>query len=227
MRSRLDGVGSFHELLRAVRRTSLAAFEHQDLPFEKLVELLKPARRLSHSPVFQVMFILQNTPWENAGSAALRIAPAEMAPSDTAKFELTLSASEYEGVLWLAFEYNTDLFDAATVERFAKGYEALLDAVATDPASPLAALPRSRRRRAGGCCTTGTRLGLSWDGNTKRFMRSLPNGSRARPMPSPSRAAAVHGATRSCTRRPVRSRGCYVSTAWCREPPSLSVSNVR
>ncbi len=107
IRTRLDGAGDFRALLMRVRSTALGAFAHQELPFEKLVELLQPPRNLSHSPLFQVMFILQNTPWEAVEFGALAVKPAEMAAADTAKFELTVSVSEFESQLWLALEYNT------------------------------------------------------------------------------------------------------------------------
>ena len=141
IRTRLDGAGDFHALLMRVRSTALDAFAHQELPFEKLVELLQPPRNLSHSPLFQVMFILQNTPWEAVEFGTLQVKPAEMAAADTAKFELTASVSEYESQLWLALEYNTDLFDADTIESLAAGFETLLDAIITNPAAELATLP--------------------------------------------------------------------------------------
>ncbi|HEX6861274.1 MAG TPA: amino acid adenylation domain-containing protein, partial [Thermoanaerobaculia bacterium] len=152
MRADLAGDPAFRELLARVKRGALAAWAHQDLPFEKLVEALRPARSLAHAPVFQAMFILQNAPWEAAPMPGLEVTPAETDAPDGAKFDLTLSATEYAGETWLGFEYNRDLFDAATVERFAAQYEALLaaalaapgarigDLAAGDPSSPPARL---------------------------------------------------------------------------------------
>jgi len=141
LRTRLAGNSEFRTLLSSVRQTVLSAWEHQELPFEKLVEALQPVRELSHSPVFQVMFIQQNTPWEAAPMRELAVEPAEMAPARTAKFELTVSASEYQGELWLAFEYNSDLFDAATIDQLALSYELLLQAIAGNPAARIDTLP--------------------------------------------------------------------------------------
>ncbi len=141
IRTRLEGADSFRELLARVRTATLGAFSHQELPFEKLVEVLQPPRNLSYSPLFQVMFILQNTPWETVEFGTLAVSPAEMDAADTAKFELTVSVSAFESQLWLAFEYNSDLFDRGTIEGLGAGYETLLSAIVADQAASLAALP--------------------------------------------------------------------------------------
>lgn len=141
IRTRLDGLHTFRELLARVRAAAIGAFAHQELPFEKLVEVLQPPRKLSHSPLFQAMFILQNTPWETTDFGGLAVRPAEMAAADTAKFELTASLADFESQLWLALEYNSDLFDADTIDRLGAGFEALLTAIVRDPAAPLQALP--------------------------------------------------------------------------------------
>ncbi len=141
LRIRLAGCTTFRDLLPEVRRVALEAFEHQDLPFEKLVEALNPPRNRTHSPLFQVLFSLQNAPWEATGFGAARVLPAEIAAASGSKFDLSVSAVEYDGQLWLGLEYNTDLYAADTVRRFGAGFEALLGAVVADPASRLDALP--------------------------------------------------------------------------------------
>jgi amino acid adenylation domain-containing protein len=141
IRTRLKNVGDFRALLARVRSTTLAAFAHQELPFEKLVEVLQPPRNLARAPLFQVMFILQNTPWETTAFGTLAVTPAEMAAADTAKFELSVSVAEFESQLWLALEYNSDLFDADTIERLGAGFATLLEAIVADPAASLSALP--------------------------------------------------------------------------------------
>ena len=141
IRTQLDGLGGFRELLARVRSITLGAFSHQELPFEKLVEVLQPPRNLAHAPLFQVMFILQNTPWETVEFGGLAVQPADIAAADTAKFELTVSVAEFESQLWLALEYNSDLFDADAIERLGAGFETLLTAILADPAASLAALP--------------------------------------------------------------------------------------
>jgi len=141
LRTRLEPRQSFRQLLRAVRATALEAFEHQDLPFEKLVEVLRPPRSLAHSPLFQVLFALQNVPWEAGRFGDLAVAPAEIAPGTATRFDLSVSATEFEGRLWLGLEYSTDLFEADTIARLATGFETLLAAVVADPAADLSLLP--------------------------------------------------------------------------------------
>ncbi|MCE7903934.1 MAG: amino acid adenylation domain-containing protein, partial [Gammaproteobacteria bacterium PRO9] len=141
LRTRLAGVATFRELLRNVRADALRAFDHQDLPFEKLVEALKPVRNLAHSPIFQVLFVLQNAPWEAGRFGDLHVSPAELDPPATARFDLTVTASEYEGRLWLNLEYATDLFEQQTIERLGAGFETLLAALVADPGTALEALP--------------------------------------------------------------------------------------
>jgi non-ribosomal peptide synthetase component F len=141
IRTRVDAAGDFRALLRQVRATSLEAFTHQDLPFEKLVEVLKPPRSLAHSPLFQVLFVVQNTPWEAGKFGDLQVSPAEIAAGGSARFDLAVSVSDYDGQLWLGLEYSTDLFDAGTIERLAAGFEALLAAIVAEPAAVIGTLP--------------------------------------------------------------------------------------
>jgi non-ribosomal peptide synthetase component F len=93
MRTDLSGNPSFRELLRRVRKTALEAYDHQDLPFEKLVEELNPERSLSHSPLFQIMFVLQNAPAGAPSDLDLVIHP-ERLENDTTKFDLSVSLIE-------------------------------------------------------------------------------------------------------------------------------------
>jgi len=141
IRTQVDVAGEFRALLRQVRATSLDAFTHQDLPFEKLVEELRPPRSLAHSPLFQVLFVLQNTPWEAGNFGELQVAPAEIAAGGTARFDLAVSVADYDGQLWLGLEFSTDLFDTGTIERLAAGFEALLGAIVAEPATVVGSLP--------------------------------------------------------------------------------------
>jgi amino acid adenylation domain-containing protein len=140
LRGNLSGDPSFRELLQSVRRTTLDAYEHQDLPFEKLVDDLHPVRDRSYSPLFQTMFVLQNMPSLPGGFANLQAIIREV-NTGTAKFDLSLSlvktAHGFEG----SFEYATDLFDAATVKRFAANFETLLTGIVTDPQQRISRLP--------------------------------------------------------------------------------------
>ncbi len=139
LRADLSGSPSFRAFLRQVRETTLDAYAHQDLPFEMLVEALQPERDMSHNPLFQVMFILQN-----AGGQArkgempggLRMEQIDVDPG-TATFDLTLSLAEEADGMDASMEFNSDLFDQATVERMLGHFENLLQAIVQDPDQPV------------------------------------------------------------------------------------------
>jgi amino acid adenylation domain-containing protein len=139
LRTQVDHTQSFATLLQQTRHTTLDAYAHQDVPFELLVEALKPERHLSHSPIFQVMLILQNTPKGSVGLPGLDV---QHVTSDRtgAKFDLTLNFGERDGELIAAFEYSTALFDAATIERMAAHLHKLLVSIAANPTAPIASL---------------------------------------------------------------------------------------
>ncbi|RKG68716.1 condensation domain-containing protein, partial [Corallococcus terminator] len=139
LRSRIDSSASFRSLLRQVKRSTLAAYEHQDLPFEKLVEELQPQRDLSRSPLFQVIFALQNAPMGELELPGLRLRPQE-ADTSSAKFELDLSLQETADGFSGSLAYSTDLFDASTVARMMEHLGVLLDAVCERPDAPLASV---------------------------------------------------------------------------------------
>jgi amino acid adenylation domain-containing protein len=139
LRTDLSGNPSFTELLGRVRKVALEAFEHQDLPFEKLVEGLQLERTLSYSPLFQVMFVMQGAPTAALELPGLSLHSLEV-DSGTAKYDLTLSVAETKP-LGGTLEYNTDLFDDATMARLLAHYRSLLEAVAADPGQPICELP--------------------------------------------------------------------------------------
>ncbi|MBW1598459.1 MupA/Atu3671 family FMN-dependent luciferase-like monooxygenase [Streptomyces sp. JJ38] len=138
---RVDAAGdpTFEELLERVRTTSLAAFDHQDLPFEQLVDLQQPERTLSYSPLFQHMFILQNANAETFRLPGLECELREV-HTGTAKFDTTLIAEEGPEGLHGSLEYATDLFDAATAERYVGHWRAVLEHAVAEPGTPLARL---------------------------------------------------------------------------------------
>ncbi|MCS6845083.1 MAG: AMP-binding protein, partial [Caldilineales bacterium] len=140
MRARFDQVHTFRELLRQVRQTALDAYAHQDVPFEMLVDALQPERALSHSPLFQVAFGLQNIPMQPLHLPGLVIQPVAV-DSGTAKFDLTLAMAETEAGLSGAIEYNTDLFNGDTIRRMVGHLQTLLEAVAANPDAAIATLP--------------------------------------------------------------------------------------
>jgi amino acid adenylation domain-containing protein len=139
LRTDLSGDPSFLQLLERVREVTLGAFSHQDLPFEKLVEELQPERDLSHNPLFQVQFVLQNTPRQAPELAGLTLTLIEV-DSGTAKFDLTLELTEASEGLRGWFEYSTDLFDATTIGRMAGHLQTLLEGIVADPEQRLSAL---------------------------------------------------------------------------------------
>ncbi|HZN06001.1 MAG TPA: amino acid adenylation domain-containing protein, partial [Pyrinomonadaceae bacterium] len=140
LRIDLSGDPSFRELLARVREVSLGAYAHQDLPFEMLVEKLRPVRDVSRNPLFQVMFALQNTPETASRPVELVIRPAEI-KTTRAIFDLTLDVTEAAGQLEAALVYNTDLFDQSTIESMAEHFKILLTGVVSDPGCRISALP--------------------------------------------------------------------------------------
>ena len=139
LRAQVDGDAPFTSLLRQLRTTTLDAYAHQDLPFEQLVDAVKPERHTSHAPLFQVLLMLDNTPMQALQLPELSLQPVA-AGTTTAKYDLTLNVVEGDGGLFAAFEYNTDLFDGSTIERMAGHFNRLLAAIVADPSSPVGAL---------------------------------------------------------------------------------------
>ena len=141
LRADLSGNPRFRELLARTRASTLDAYAHQDVPFERLVEEFQPERGPGQAPLFQVMFVLQNAPRPlTAGPAELVLEQVEI-DGGTTKFDLTLGLAETAQGLVGAIEYATDLFTAATVERFGRHFERLLAAVVADPERRLLDLP--------------------------------------------------------------------------------------
>lgn len=140
LRTDLSRSPTFREVLKRVREVTLGAYSHQDLPFEKLVEELRPERDLSHTPLFQALFVLQNAPMSPPELAGVSLQPYQVR-RDTSMFDLSLFLYETEEGLYVAAEYNTDLFEAATIERMASHYRTLLEGVAADTGQPITSLP--------------------------------------------------------------------------------------
>jgi len=132
LRSRVEGTLEFTELLQKVRQTALDAYAYQDLPFEQLVEALQPERSLSHSPIFQVMFALQNAPMAPLDLPGVSFKWLQM-ENAKAKFDLFLSMEETEAGLTGYWEYNCDLFEAATIHRMIGHFQTLLKAIVATP----------------------------------------------------------------------------------------------
>jgi amino acid adenylation domain-containing protein len=133
---------SFVELLAQVRTVALGAYMHQDVPFEQVVEALQPQRDLSRSPLFQVLFELQNMP-EEAETMGPSSSQAESFATEqyTAKFELSMVMTESEQGLHTTLEYNSDLFTASTIDRFLNHFQTLLEGIVSAPEQRISALP--------------------------------------------------------------------------------------
>ncbi|HSU17559.1 non-ribosomal peptide synthetase [Longimicrobium sp.] len=140
LRTRFDGDPGFRDVLRRVREATLGAYEHQEAPFEKMVEELQPERSLGHNPLFQAFFALQNLEGEALRLPGLAIAEIPMEGAK-AVFDLSLFLTRGDAGLDGALVYATDLFDAATAERMAAHLEALLEAAAADPKRRVSTIP--------------------------------------------------------------------------------------
>ncbi len=140
LRTDLSGNPTFRELLQRVRAMALGAYDHQDVPFEKLVEILKPERDMGRNPLFQVMFVLQNIALATNGLAELTVTPVDL-DSKTSRLDVSLVLQETAHRLHGYVEYNTDLFDATTIERMLGHYQKILESVVAHPTDCIADLP--------------------------------------------------------------------------------------
>ncbi|MGN7610536.1 amino acid adenylation domain-containing protein [Magnetococcales bacterium HHB-1] len=136
MRLDLADQPSFEQLLRQSREVALEAYQHQDIPFEKLVEALQPERNLSHSPLFQVMLVLQNAPMNAPKLSGLN---AEIMSYDhkISKFDLTLIMEETKEGMVGTLEYNCDLFKATTMQRLCGHFQTLIQSALKKPQQPV------------------------------------------------------------------------------------------
>jgi amino acid adenylation domain-containing protein/thioester reductase-like protein len=140
LRTHISPEKSFRAFLSHVKEVALAAYAHQDLPFEQIVEVLQPERDPSRHPLFDVMFILQNAPTHALSFPGLNLSPLQV-ESKTANFDLTLSVTESEQGLKVQAEYSTDLFDQASIQHLLLHFQTLLAGIAAQPDQSLAQLP--------------------------------------------------------------------------------------
>jgi amino acid adenylation domain-containing protein len=140
LRVDLSGDPTFQQLLTRVRDVALAAYEHQELPLERMVEDLQPPRTPGRTPVFQVLFALQNVPRLSFAVPGLLIQPVEL-ERRTSRFDLAVSVTPASDHLKVAVEYSTDLFDAGTIVRIMDHYRVVLEAVVADPTCRISSLP--------------------------------------------------------------------------------------
>ncbi|RKG94450.1 amino acid adenylation domain-containing protein, partial [Corallococcus carmarthensis] len=140
LRAQVNPLATFRELLAQVKATTLGAYEHQHVPFEKLVEVLQPSRDLSRSPLFQVMLVLQNAPAEALRVPGMAFQPIPL-EGNSSRFDLSLTLFEVPQGLTGFLEYSTDLFDASTVQRLMGHFGVLLASLAAQPDARVSALP--------------------------------------------------------------------------------------
>jgi amino acid adenylation domain-containing protein len=187
MRCPLAGDPSFREALLAVRETVLQAFSHQEIPFERLVQVLNPDRDPSRHPLTQIMMVLHNTPTSKIEIAGLSFTPVAF-ESHSAKFDLTLDLQETANGLQGSFEYASDLFERETIERLGGHLATLAAAVTSDPDLPISKLPllgAAERQR----------LLVDWNATARDFDRelTLDEAIRRQCLATPDKTAVVFG----------------------------------
>jgi amino acid adenylation domain-containing protein len=139
-RTDLSNEPTFRELLTRVREVSVGVYQHQDLPFEKLVEAIQPERNTSHTVVFQVLFALQNTALPDLKMPGLDVKLTNI-DSGNVRFDLTLHMTEWPEGLTCMLEYSTSLFNASTITRMVEHLKILLQEVVADPSRPISRIP--------------------------------------------------------------------------------------
>lgn len=142
LRIKLNNELTFEQLLRQVRKVASEAYAHQDIPFDKMLEALKIQRNLHISPLFQILFVLQNTPLSKVYEIEGKPLLPRVLPGDRAIFELVIAFSlEDAQTLVLHVQYNTALFTEQTIQQIVQHYQIILEAVVKNPATLLNALP--------------------------------------------------------------------------------------
>ncbi|MGW1073480.1 amino acid adenylation domain-containing protein [Streptomyces sp. NPDC002537] len=191
LRTDTSGNPAFRDLLARVRETDLAAYAHQDVPFERLVDALAPVRGLAHHPLFQVLLAMQNAPQGAPELPGLSVAERSVS-TGACRFDLSLSLRERQGAdqrprgMDGVAEYSTDLFDRSSVERLVHRFLRLLDTVTADPGRRLGSLdvllPDERERL----------LEQSGDGTPGVALRHLPELFEAQVRRTPDATALIH-----------------------------------
>ena len=141
LRNTIKDDTSFSELIQEVKKNTLSAFSNKDVPFDTLVKELKVERSLAVSPFFQVMFLYHSSTATPSFGENLKLIDETEFDTEVSKFDLTLSISESNGALSLAFEYDTDLFESDTITRFLEHYKMLLKGIIHNPKETVAGLP--------------------------------------------------------------------------------------
>jgi aspartate racemase len=133
LRTDLSGNPTFRELLARIRDVALNAYANDEVPFDQLVEVLRPERTTRHSPIFQVMFTMQPLPVRSIELGSATLIPDEDIDPGTARYDLAVDVVEKDGGLKIYFEYNTSLFEEAPIRRFEGHFEKLLESIVANP----------------------------------------------------------------------------------------------
>jgi amino acid adenylation domain-containing protein len=141
LRSRITREQTFADMLRAVKATTLGALEHHELPFDVLVQAMKPERNVTHAPIFQVLFTLQTYLTSMPTADGITLTTLDAADLGVSRFDLALELAEFEGEFTALYEYSTELFDVETIERMHGHFERILAAIAADAHQRIDALP--------------------------------------------------------------------------------------
>ncbi len=141
LRANVSANPSFVEFLSQVRRTTLDAFAHKDLPLDRIVERLQPERDLSRTPLFQVMFVMQNIPLVPRELDGLAVSEVRFDHAPVSSFDATLNVDEGDDQLRLSFVYNTSLFKPSTAARILASYEEVLRQIVADPSQKVLEMP--------------------------------------------------------------------------------------
>lgn len=140
IRARVSSEATLSDVIGRVREACLEAYAHQDMPFEKLVDVLQPSRDVGRSPIFQVMFDLQNAPMAELQVTGLEFESVEI-ENQTAKFDLSMTVQEADGGLIVGLEYNTDLFLPTTIARLLARYEVILTSLTRNLSTTVGSIP--------------------------------------------------------------------------------------
>ena len=140
LRTDLSGNPTFRELLGRVREVALGAYSHQEMPFDKLVQELQPERSMSHNPIVQALFVMQNLPRQERNLSGLSLEPFDL-PVSRSKFDLAVFVVDQPDDLKTYWLYSTDLFENATIHRMARHFETLLTNAVANPDLRLNAIP--------------------------------------------------------------------------------------
>jgi amino acid adenylation domain-containing protein len=140
LRTKVEGEASFREVLRRVKEVALGGYANQEVPYERVVEEVSPDRELSHSPIFQVMFVMQNAPKSAWNLPGLTLSPIRV-ESGTSKFDLDMLTADTSQGLVGTLEYSTDLFEAATITRMIENFKVLLEGIVEDAGRRVGELP--------------------------------------------------------------------------------------